>query len=195
MYQIQRRPQIVAHRGYSGAYPENTRSAVLGAIVLGVDMVEIDVRLSRDGIPVIFHNAMLTPITSCPRRIDELTCSELKALDVGSWRGEAFRGEQILTLAEALELVHGRLPVNLDIKVSRAVAPVIALIQQRRMFDEVVLSGCTWAHTRRVRRLEPRLHVLMNVDGYLRTLFRLCSTATGIAHFLGSGTPCRGQRG
>lgn len=175
MYRVNRKPQIIAHRGFSGMYPENTRSAILGAMALGVDMVEVDVRLSRDYVPVIFHNAQLTPIASCPRGLCELTVSELKELDVGRWRGLEFRGERILTLDETLDLVQGRMPINLDIKVPAAIVPVIARIQRRRMIDEVVLSGCSWAHVRLVRRLEPQLHVLMNVDGHLRTLLRVIS--------------------
>ena len=82
MYQVSRKPQVIAHRGFSGAYPENTRCALLGAIALGVGMVEVDVRLSRDRVPVIYHSATLTPITACPRRLDELTVCELK---IGPW--------------------------------------------------------------------------------------------------------------
>jgi len=63
VYRVERKPQVIAHRGYSGAYPENTLGAINGAIDLGVDMVELDVRLSRDCVPVIFHNSLLIP---CP---------------------------------------------------------------------------------------------------------------------------------
>jgi glycerophosphoryl diester phosphodiesterase len=176
MYRVNRKPQVIAHRGFSGVYPENTRSAILGAMALGVDMVEVDVRLSRDHVPVICHSATLTPISTCPHHVDEMTVDELKVLDVGRWRGEEFRGERILTLAEALDLVQKRIPVNLDIKAPAAIAAVVAALQARKMVDEVVLSGCTWTHARTVRRLEPQLHVLMNVDGHLRTLLRLCSS-------------------
>ena len=175
MYKIAHKPQIIAHRGCSGAYPENTITAIKGAINLGVDMVELDVRLSRDRVPVVFHNSSLMSITSCPRRVEDLTVSELKTLDVGLWRGEMFRGERIPTLDEVLALARGRIPVNLDIKTPAAIVPVIASVQAYRMLDEVVLSGCTWAEARKVRHLEPGLHVLMNVDGYLRTVLRLVS--------------------
>lgn len=175
MYQITRTPQIVAHRGFSGRYPENTRIAIEGAIALGVDMVEIDVRLSRDRIPVIFHDAKLGHNTPCPHRVDELTASELKMLDIGLWRGDEFLNERILTLDEALDLVHRRIPINLDIKTSAAIGSVVAAVRERKMIDDVVLSGCSWAQARRVRQLEPHLHVLMNVDGLLGTLLRLCS--------------------
>jgi len=177
MYRVTRRPQIIAHRGYSGAYPENTLRAIEGAIMLGVDMVELDVRLSSDRVPVIFHNSSLLPIAACPHHVEELTVCELKTLDVGVWRGDEFRGERIPTLDEVLDLTRGRIPVNLDIKTPAAIGPAIAIaaVRTHNMLDEVVLSGCGWAHARRARQLEPRLYVLMNVDGHLRTLLRLLS--------------------
>jgi glycerophosphoryl diester phosphodiesterase len=176
VYRIVRKPQIVAHRGYSGVYPENTLCAIRGAITIGVDMVELDVRLSRDHVPVIFHSASLLSITACPRRVEELTAAELKTLDAGAWRGAAYCGERIPTLDEVLVLTRGKIPVNLDIKTPAAIEAVVALVQKHSMLDEVVLSGCTWADARRVRRLEPSLHVLLNVDGYLRTLLRILNT-------------------
>lgn len=176
MYQITRIPQIVAHRGFSGRYPENTRVAIEGAIALGVDMVEVDVRLSRDHTPVIFHDAKLKHITACPHRVDALTVSELKTLDIGRWRGSQFRNERILTLTELLDLARSHIPINLDIKTPTAIAPVIRAVQERRMVDNVVLSGCSWKQARYIRRLEPHLHILMNVDDLLTTFLRLCST-------------------
>jgi len=180
VYRVTRKPQVIAHRGFSGAFPENTLSAIIGAIELGVDAVELDVRLSRDCVPVIFHNSSLMPIASCPRRVDQLTVFELKMLDAGVWRGEEFRGERIPTLEEVLALTRGRIPLNLDIKDPAAIVPVIAAVRAHKMLDEVVLSGCQWAHARRVRQLEPRLHVLMNVDGYVRTLLRLISVRVAL---------------
>jgi glycerophosphoryl diester phosphodiesterase len=176
VYKIARKPQIVAHRGYSGAYPENTLCAIRGAITIGADMVELDVRLSRDHVPVIFHSASLLSITACPRRVEELTVAELKTLDAGAWRGAVYCGERIPTLEEALVITRGKIPVNLDIKTPAALESVVALVQKHCMLDEVVLSGCSWADARRVRQLEPSLHVLLNVDGYLRTLLRILNT-------------------
>jgi glycerophosphoryl diester phosphodiesterase len=170
-----RTPQIVAHRGFSGRYPENTRVAIEGAIALGVDMVEVDVRLSRDHVPVIFHDARLRHITTCPHRVDALTAGELKTLDIGRWRGNQFRNERILTLTETLDLVCNRIPINLDIKTPAAIAPVVATVQERKMVDNVVVSGCSWKQAHCIRRLEPHLHILMNVDDLLTTLLRLCS--------------------
>jgi glycerophosphoryl diester phosphodiesterase len=180
MFQLRRRPQVVAHRGFSGAYPENTRSAILGAIAVGADMVEIDVRLSSDGVPMVFHDAVLTASGQSAVRIEEMTAAELCALDLAQAKGPRFVGERILTLNEALLLVHNQIPINLDIKTAQALAPTIQLLQTRRMIDQAVLSGCSGAYVRCVRQQEPQLHVLMNVDDYLRTFLRLCSARVAL---------------
>jgi glycerophosphoryl diester phosphodiesterase len=180
MYRLSRTPQVVAHRGFSGAFPENTRSAILGAIDVGADMVEIDVRLSSDGVPVIYHDKEIGDGTSPSRYIDALSVHELRSIDLGLLKGSRFKGESILTLDEALALVRNRIPINLDIKAPDAIGPVVERIRTLRMGDQVVLSGCMGGHVRRVRRQEPHLHVLMNVDDHLRTLLRLCSARVAL---------------
>lgn len=142
---------------------------------LHVDMIEVDVRLSRDKVPVLWHNDSLARIGESQRRVSELGLSELQQLDVGAWKDRRFRGERMLTLAEALDMTKDRVPLNLDIKTPEAMAPVIALVRERRMLEQVVVSGCSWQQVRELRTLDPHLHVLINVDGRLQTLLRLFS--------------------
>lgn len=118
-------PLVIAHRGASGAAPENTDLAVATAIDLGADMVEVDVQLSRDGQPVIFHDLHLAR-TACSSqhsgrtlkslRISDLSLKEIKQLDVGSWKDRKFAGLCIPTLAEILVLCEGRISLNVEIK-------------------------------------------------------------------------------
>ena len=88
--------QLIAHRGNSGPSPENTRLAIEQAIALGVDMVEVDVHLSRDGVPVLVHYPTLEQTTNGNGRVHDHTLAELKQLDAGSWKGDRFAGEPIL---------------------------------------------------------------------------------------------------
>jgi glycerophosphoryl diester phosphodiesterase len=101
-------------------------------------------------------------------------------LDISTWKGEHFRGERIMTLAEALALTRDRIPVNLDIKTAAAIVPAIELVRTQRMLGQTVFSGCSGKHVRCARQLEPQLHVLMNVDDHLRTLLRLCSARVAL---------------
>ena len=85
--------------------PENTASSFKKALELRPDMIEFDVRLSRDHIPVVFHDALLDFKSNRSGPLKNYSLSRLKALDVGAWFGDAFQGERMLTLAETLRLV------------------------------------------------------------------------------------------
>ncbi len=159
-----RHPQIIAHRGFSGRFPENTLAAIDAAIDLGVDMVEVDVQLSRDGIPVICHNDRIDKTSNGQGSIREMTVDQLKTLDVGSWKDVRFAGERMPTLDEALQCARGRVRLNLDIKNQDALLPTLDALRSYRMMDSVVLSGCTWRQVLAVREEEAHLPVLLNVD-------------------------------
>lgn len=94
---------IIAHRGASGYAPENTLAAFRRAVEIGAQFIETDLQISRDGHFVAIHDASLRRTTNGYGRVEDLTLSELKALDAGSWFAPAFAGERIPTLGEILE--------------------------------------------------------------------------------------------
>ena len=106
-------PLVVAHRGASTDYPENTLESFQGAVDAGADAVELDIRLTADGIPVVMHDADVSRCTDGSGFVHEMTLAELKALDASSGRGPR---TEVPTLAEVLQLVSGRAGVNLEIK-------------------------------------------------------------------------------
>lgn len=99
-------PTIIAHRGASGDAPENTLSAIQKAIDIGVDYIEFDVRLTKDGIPVVIHDDMVFRTTGYThaRYVHDLALDQIKILDVGSWFDRRFAGETIPTLEEVLKV-------------------------------------------------------------------------------------------
>lgn len=109
---------IIAHRGFSAEAPENTLTAIKRAVELGVDCVEIDLHLSKDGVPVVIHDSALTRTTNIqrPMRVEHLTLEELKELDAGSWFSAEFAGEKIPTLQEVLSIDRGSTKLMLEIK-------------------------------------------------------------------------------
>src|SRR5215475_8462662 len=81
-----REPLIIGHRGASAVAPENTMAAFQAAIAAGADGVEFDVRLSRDGVPVIIHDDTLQRTVGLRKRVSDLTAEELHRVDVPSLR-------------------------------------------------------------------------------------------------------------
>ncbi len=119
------RPQVIAHRGASAQAPENTLAAFRRALALGVDAVELDVHLSADGEPVVLHDSIVDRTTDGTGLVRDLALAALRRLDAGRWFGEAFAGERIPTLAEALDLLRG-VRVIVEIKNGPIYYPTIA---------------------------------------------------------------------
>lgn len=100
--------EIIAHRGYSAVAPENTLAAVERALEVGADAVEWDIHVASCGTPVLIHDAALGRTTNGFGPVRRRSLLQLQSLDAGAWFGPAFAGERIPSLAEALELVKGR---------------------------------------------------------------------------------------
>ena len=108
---------VAAHRGWSTVYPENTMEAFRAAIDLGVDQIETDVRVTRDGELVLIHDATVDRTTNGTGRVIDMTLAELKALDACNGKAE-FSGARIPTFIELMEFVkdHPTLTLDLELK-------------------------------------------------------------------------------
>jgi len=110
-------PKIIGHRGAAGYAPENTIESVHTAADLGVEWVELDVKLTKDQVAVIFHDDDLTRTTNGTGNVADMNYEDLRQLDAGSWYGESFVGAKIPTLEEILDVLLERdLGLNLEIK-------------------------------------------------------------------------------
>lgn len=124
---------MYAHRGSSGTAPENTAAAFELAIAEGADYIETDVQLSADGELVIIHDVTLARTTDArrvfadraPWNVHDFTLAELKKLDAGGWYDDDVTGQPILTFDELLDLLEGRVGLNLELK-SPALNPGLA---------------------------------------------------------------------
>jgi glycerophosphoryl diester phosphodiesterase len=107
---------IIAHRGAMKDRPQNTRSSFDRALACGADGIEFDVQLSADGVPVIYHDRSMRRINGSHRRLSDFSLKELRLLDWGSWYGEQYKREPLLTFREVLELYAGRCGLFVEIK-------------------------------------------------------------------------------
>ena len=106
----------VAHRGASGSCPENTLVAFQKALEIGVDEIELDLHSTKDGRLVVMHDAAVDRTTDGTGAIGGLTLAEIKALDAGGGFAQQFRGERVPTWEEALDLVQGKVGLNVHLK-------------------------------------------------------------------------------
>ncbi|MDY6936837.1 MAG: glycerophosphodiester phosphodiesterase family protein [Cyanobacteriota bacterium] len=109
--------EIIAHRGYSAIAPENTLPAFARAMEAGAHSIELDVQLSADRVPMVFHDITLERVARSPDRIEDLTREQLADFDVGSWFAPEFASARISTLAEVLETLSDlEKTIYLDVK-------------------------------------------------------------------------------
>ena len=157
------RPFVLGHRGASHAAPQNTLAAFRKAADVGADGIELDVHLSRDGVPVVIHNNSVDSTTDGTGLVREFTLEQLKALDA-SVHFEApdsvasFAGERIPTLEEVLAEVGARVLVNIELKAGQTVAlvsAVVDLIRRMEMADRVWFSSFKPYALYRARALAP----------------------------------------
>lgn len=107
---------VAAHRGWPDKYPENTMESFRASEALGVDQIEIDVRVTKDNELVIIHDATVDRTTNGTGLVCEKTLAELKALDAGSHKGEEFKGCQIPTFIEFMDFVKDHKTLTLDVE-------------------------------------------------------------------------------
>lgn len=111
-----RHPVITGHRGFQARYPENTLISFQAAVAAGADMLEMDVNITRDGVPVIIHDDTVERTTDGHGRIDRLLLQEIRELDAGRWFSPRFAGQRIPTLQEVLDQFAGKVLLNIEIK-------------------------------------------------------------------------------
>jgi len=115
--------QVAAHRGNVTArdgsrIPENTMSAYLSAYEIGVDNIEIDLHMTKDGEIIIMHDGTLDRTTDMTGKISEMTLEEIRRADAGIKCGEKFKGEKVPTFREFLEMTKrdDKMTFNLEFK-------------------------------------------------------------------------------
>ena len=132
---------VVAHRGahFEEKIPENSIPAYQKAIDLGVDFVEIDVRITKDGHFVSVHNENVNQyvVEDLDRKVADMTLAELKQLDIGSRNSPALKDTRIPTLEEILDLCKGKCGIYLDLK-QAPVKPLIEMIKAKDMEHDVI---------------------------------------------------------
>lgn len=97
--------KVVAHRGLSSKYPENTLIAYEAALQLNIDYLEIDIHKTADDKLVVIHDDSVDRTSNGTGKIKDYTMEQLQQLDYGLWKGESYRGQTILEFKDVLKLV------------------------------------------------------------------------------------------
>jgi glycerophosphoryl diester phosphodiesterase len=138
---------VIGHRGAAAHLPENTSASFDHAVSLGVDAIEFDLRVSRDGAVVVIHDPTVDRTTNGTGAVADLTLAELKRLDAGArftrdgrtfpWRG---RGLQILTFDELLDR-YPSIPLLIELKLAAAADGARRAIENHHSADRVLIDS------------------------------------------------------
>ena len=136
---------VAAHRGYWADYPENSQGAYEMAIELDVDIVEMDVRLTKDGQMVIFHDACLDRVTTGYGRLRDTNWSEVQQLYLVMPDGRRTYGK-MLTLEQALDSLKGKAVVSIDIKETGSLfnslfVKILKMLKTKGMLGQSIVKG------------------------------------------------------
>ncbi|HSX09626.1 MAG TPA: glycerophosphodiester phosphodiesterase family protein [Candidatus Saccharimonadales bacterium] len=147
----------IAHRGASGYAPENTLTAFKKALEMGVDGIELDVHLSKDGHVVVLHDPFLLRTTKTFGWVSKKLLKELQQLDAG-------KGEKIPTLQEVLNLVDKRVKVNIELKAkgtARAVSEIIKIYvaTKKWKYDNFFVSSFDHKELLEFKKLIPQIKI------------------------------------
>jgi glycerophosphoryl diester phosphodiesterase len=167
----------LGHRGTGSLgllAPENTLEAFTMAWEMGADSIEIDVRDTEDGVPVLMHDDTVNRTTSGTGRVDEMTLAEIKALEIRALN-PAVPVQQVPTFREALALFRGRNLVDVDIKTAD-IPRLVEIIEEEGMLDAAYLLVGSVAEGLEARganpavALMPKVHGLDDVQAFLDAL-------------------------
>lgn len=140
----------IGHRGAKGYEPENTIKSFKKAISLGVDAIEFDVRKTKDGKLVIFHDKKVDKLTEGKGLVNNLTLDEIKELRV--------QGEEILTLQEALNFIGKKVKkIFVELKESGFETEVLKEIKKRKLEDRVIVISFLKDVLKTVRKLNKKI--------------------------------------
>jgi glycerophosphoryl diester phosphodiesterase len=174
----------VGHRGARAYEPENTLRSFKKALELGVNAVELDVRLTKDGEIVVIHDPDVDRTTNGKGLVNQLTRKEIKQL-------KTEKDQQIPTLEEALDFLDKKVKVLIELKETGFEAKVLKTVQKKELEDNVVIVSFLEDALRKVRELNEKVEtgliytkhknpVKAAVDlkaSYLLTLYRFTHTA------------------
>lgn len=152
--------KIIAHRGFSGVYPENTMLAFRKAIEIGADGIELDVHLSKDGQVMIIHDEALKRTTGLDGVISDYTRADLEKISAGKTKNDEFGFTPIPSLEEYLAFMaeHRDKITNIELKTAPVYYPEIEekTLELVRKFDlekNIIYSSFNWLSIERMQRL------------------------------------------
>jgi len=143
--------KVLGHRGGAGIEPENTMRAFKRAMDLGVDFIELDVRMSRDKKLVVIHDDKVDRTTNGNGYVRDLTFEEIRKLDAG-------KGEKIPSLEEAIDLLKkGKQRIAIEIKEPDTLEGILMIVKEEGLSNKVIIVSFWHNVLKTIKEIEPEI--------------------------------------
>lgn len=159
---------ICAHRGAMNTHPENTIAAFEEAIRLGAQMIELDVRLTKDKKLVILHDESVDRTTDGAGKIEDLTLKQVRKLDAGSWKSSDFKNLKIPTLSEALAIMPDNIWLNVHLKGDEVLGKKVAKVIIKEKREHQAFLACGSEAAKGAKQVSPDI-LICNMERQTRT--------------------------
>ena len=152
--------KLSGHRGYKDKVTENTKASCITAINENLDYIELDIRKTKDNIPIIFHDKRLKRLVDKEKgEVKNYSLDELKTFEYQD-------GQKILTLTEILPIIKGKIKIILDLKVKGMEAKIIELVRKYNLENDVIIQSKKGLIVNNCYKIDPNLDYAL-YRGYL----------------------------
>jgi glycerophosphoryl diester phosphodiesterase len=158
---------LCAHRGAMETHPENTIPAFKEAIRLGTQMIEFDLRMTKDSVLVLMHDETVDRTTDGSGKVGDLTFAEIRRLDAGSFKGLQFKGTKVPTFEEALAVMPRNVWLNCHLKGGSAAGIAAAKIIKKANRLHQAFLACGEAAAQAAREIDPKI-LICNMEDRFR---------------------------
>ncbi len=178
------KPMVLGHRGAMGLAPENTIAGIKEGIKHNVNMVEIDVQLSKDKKLIVIHDHTVNRTTTGTGYVCELTSAQIKKLDAGIKFDKKFKGEKVPLLEEVIQFLlnHPNVKLNIEIKNGPVFYPsieeeIVKIIDEYKFYNQVIISSFDHLTLKKIKDINPEIYTgllyssrIYNLEKYVEEL-------------------------
>jgi len=173
---------VVAHRGFSSEFPENTILSFQKAIEVKADGIELDLRETKDGEIIVMHDEKLDRTTDGTGFVELFTYEEIRKLDAGKWKGN-FKNVKVPSLKEVFEKIGNKITYFIEIKKAK-VSEVIKIINDYKMKENVIICSFHIDYLLETKKLSPEIPVALITSSFPENLSYLIKNGINMVNIL-----------
>jgi len=173
---------VVAHRGFSSEFPENTILSFQKAVEIKADAIELDVRETKNGEIVIMHDEKVDRTTDGTGYVEEMTYREVRKLDAGKWKGN-FKNVKVPSLKEVFGKIGNKITYFIEIK-KATIPTILKIIDDFKIYENVIICSFHIEYLLESKKLSPEIPVALITSLFPENLSYLIKNGISMVNIL-----------